>query len=89
VPDQDGALDAAGVEFRQHGRGIDFQPAAWLPARAMTWPVGRNRQDLPGQAGDYLLPLGAESRLAVQQHEIMTAHTLRLCRGHDSLGGPG
>jgi hypothetical protein len=73
VPHQDRPLDAAGVKLTEHGLGTGGEPAGGLLAGSVAGPVHRDGVQLGGQPRRYLLPVGRQARLAVQQHQRVRA----------------
>ncbi len=80
VADEDGAVDAVTVEDVKHRGGVDFEAAARLLARPVTWPVDGDRMERFRQGGDHRLPVGPQPWLAVQQHEVTGVHSSSVSR---------
>ena len=87
VADQDRAPDAPRVQRSQDGAGAVPEAPGGLVARPVPGPVQRYHVERGRQLVSNLLPVRGRTRLAVQQHDLMPAHTGEL-RWPAAAGSP-
>ena len=72
---QHGPLDTARIQLGQDRARVERETAGRLAAGSVTGPVERHDAQLGRQLVSELLPVRARARLAVQQDDLVSAHT--------------
>jgi len=73
VPDQNGPLDAPGVQVGQHRAGTPGESGGRQRAGPVSGPVGGDGPQRARQQAGQRQPVGGGAGLPVQQHQVMTA----------------